>query len=178
MNAGNVFFSHDESRWMRSAVYKWYGISPERSSRKQITYVTRCCKSARYNENDNEVVDALKSVSSATVLAKFDGMSFEMQVRLMVDTTLLISIHGAQLTNLMFMHPGSSVIEIFNPFLKIDCYERLSKVCEMQYTAFRGTTIAAEIPIEIRKKWWNPMLNYHTVVNTTLLLPIVEHYMQ
>ena len=178
MNAGTLFFSSDESRWMRSAVYKWFGIPSEKVSRKQITYVTRCCKSARWNENENEVIDALKSVNSATVLAKFDGMSFEMQVRMMVETTLLISIHGGQLTNLMFMHPGSGVIEIFNPYLKVDCYERLSKVCEMQYTAFRGTLIAAEIPIEIRRKWWNPMLNYHTIVNTTLLIPLVRHYMQ
>ena len=108
-----------------------------------------------------------------TVTTKLDGLSFEMQVRMIVDTRLLISIHGAQLTNLMFMQRGSGVIEIFNPNLTINYYELLSNACEMKYTAFRGTRIAHEIPIEVRNKWWNPVLNYNTVVNTSLFIPIV-----
>ena len=176
MNICNIYLSTEEARWVRNAVYKWYGIDPVSSIRKQITYVTRCCDSKRFNENDNEVLAALKEIHPQTVVAKFDGSSFEMQVRMMVDTRLLISIHGAQLTNLIFMHPGSGVIEIFNPQFSEDCYERLSKLCELKYTAFRSTRIVAEIPIEIRRTWWHSALNYHTLVDIPVLVSVVKSY--
>lgn len=43
---------------------------------------------------------------------QLETMSFEEQVSLMHHTDVLISSHGAQLTNVMFLSPGSAVIEI------------------------------------------------------------------
>ena len=118
----------------------------------------------------------MKEIHPNTIMTKFDGKSFEMQVRMMVDTRLLISIHGAQLANLIFMHPGSGVIEIFNPYFNEECYKRLSYFCELKYTAFRSTRIAAEIPIEIRRTWWHSEVNYHTLVDIPVLVSVVKSY--
>ena len=63
-------------------------------------------------------MSGLVSLSNASSLVKFDGFSFQKQVSIMSQTDLAVSIHGAQLTNIMFIPPGGGVIEIFNPFFK------------------------------------------------------------
>lgn len=169
-----LFRSPAESRWIRGNVYRHFNISMVKTSPRQITYVSRYCNSSRCNENDGEVVNGLRSLWNRTRLVLFDGMSYEEQVGLMTETDMLISIHGAQLTNLVFMHAGSIVVEIMNPRFVASFYRDLSRMCEMQYYEFRQTTIAKEIPSSIRKTWWNPSVNYHTLVRMDYLLFVVK----
>ena len=139
-----------------------------------ILYISRCCGPKRWNVNEEEVMDALSTLDVPSVMMKFDNISFETQVRIMANTTTLISIHGAQLTNALFMHPGSSVMEIFNPLFSAPFYYRLCLKAELHYYAYHGTTIAEEVPIEIRKKWWCLTAHYNTRVNITQFIPAVR----
>jgi Glycosyltransferase 61 len=43
-----------------------------------------------------------------------DLMSFETQAKLLAETDVFITIHGAAIMNSMFMRPGSVVIDVFN----------------------------------------------------------------
>ncbi len=54
------------------------------------------------------------------------AMTFKEQVDVMASTSVLIALHGAGLTNLMFMQPGTVVIEIFPPHVKHVLYERMA----------------------------------------------------
>ena len=42
-------------------------------------------------------------------------MTFVEQVRTMYEAAIFIGIHGANLTNILFMTPGSHVIELMSP---------------------------------------------------------------
>lgn len=173
-----LFRCESESRWIRSIIYKRLHIPMVKSPLRQITYASRYCNSSRCNENDNEVVDGLKSVWNRVSNIIFDGMSYDEQILLMANTDMFITIHGAQLTNLVFMHPQSVVIEIMNPYFRADFYEQESKRCEMRYYEFRQTRIARPIPWSIRSQWWDFNVNYHTIVNVDALLTVVKSFIR
>ena len=169
-----VVFNFAESRCIHKAAYTRFGIAYNRTSYNRILYISR--SDARYRKvvNEEEVMDALRTIDAHSLMMKFGNISFEQQVQIVANTDLLISIHGAQLTNALFMRPGSGVIEIFNPKLKTPFYYNLCKNAELKYIAFYGTEIAKEVPIEIRKRWWCMTVNYDVIVNTTLILPVVK----
>jgi len=48
-------------------------------------------------------------------VVKFGQMSFLEQVTAMHDTGILVGIHGADLTNLMFLPVGAAILEV-NPY--------------------------------------------------------------
>jgi capsular polysaccharide biosynthesis protein len=62
---------------------------------------------------------------------ELDNVSFSEQVRIFASCETLVSIHGAGLTNVLFMPKGSNVIEFYpRGFTEKDyfnaCYRRLS----------------------------------------------------
>lgn len=64
----------------------------------------------------------------------FEEHSFEEQVHLIAEATVLIGVHGANLTNMLFMRPGATVVELmidgkaFNP-----CYYYLANTMQLNY---------------------------------------------
>jgi len=58
------------------------------------------------------------------------------QVRAVRDADYLIGVHGAELTNLMFMNPGAKVLELRHPIeAQInDTYASLAEAVEVRYT--------------------------------------------
>ncbi len=44
-----------------------------------------------------------------------EELSFSDQIRLMRGTKFVVGMHGAGLTNMLFMESGSTVLEIFDP---------------------------------------------------------------
>lgn len=59
-----------------------------------------------------------------------DGMPWTDQVKLFSSTGQLVSLHGAGLTNMLFMPPGGDVIEIRDPVEPTsNCYLTLAGVC-------------------------------------------------
>ena len=56
----------------------------------------------------------------------FDDLTFEQQVKLMSKASMLISVHGAGLTNSIFMPSTSILIEIAPPHFHYSLYERIA----------------------------------------------------
>ena len=73
-------------------------------------YISRSRAARRRITNEGELVSHLEARGFETF--HLEGMAFEDQVRLMAEATHLVSNHGAGLTNLMFMVPGTKVTEI------------------------------------------------------------------
>ena len=174
METNHLLYDISESRWIRRVVYGCYDIHIKQE-RKQITYVSRCCNTRRHNTNEDEVMKCLNLFNMTAVMVKFDNATFEEQVRIMADTLLLVSIHGSQLTNMVFMVPRSAVIEIVNPLFNYWFFKELSERSELFYSLFQGTTIAEDVPYEVRRTWWCLTVDYNTIVNTTLLYPVVRN---
>ncbi|QIL77254.1 glycosyltransferase family 61 protein [Hymenobacter sp. HDW8] len=75
-------------------------------------YVSRNRQQWRHLTNESEVLKVLERYGFETIY--FEGLSFVEQVRTMYETSIMIGIHGANMTNLMFMTPGTNVIEMMS----------------------------------------------------------------
>ena len=75
-------------------------------------YLTRSKRGVRSVDNESEVISLLLKYDFQIVT--FEELSFIEQVKLMHETKLFISIHGAGFSNLMFMQPQSYVLELIN----------------------------------------------------------------
>lgn len=116
----------------------------------RIVYASRAKSRGRTVLNEEEVLRALHPLG--VELYHFEDLDFEGQVRLMQETKCLNSIHGAGLTNMMFMPEGGSVIEIIprkhgffdykygrNSIRHEPCYVRLADVFGHRHAAVLGT---------------------------------------
>jgi len=169
-----LFFSSIETRWIRNVVYKRHNISLVKSSPRQITYISRSCDSRRCNVNDDEVVSGLKTIWNRTIRVFLERMSYEDQVILMSNTDILISIHGAQLTNMMFMHKGGVVIEIMNTrLLSLKYYKDEASFCELKYICFQ-TRMVINVPPSLRNQRWNKYVYQSTKTDVNALQSIVQ----
>lgn len=74
-------------------------------------YISRSRALRRRVTNDEEVSTILATLGFETY--RLEDLTFADQVRLMADTEFVIGLHGAGLTNTMFMRPGGRVIEFF-----------------------------------------------------------------
>ncbi len=75
-------------------------------------YLTRKNRGNRCAENEEEVIDFL-SEKGFKALA-FEDYTIWEQIKMMSDATHFISIHGAGLTNLIFLPKGAFVLELVN----------------------------------------------------------------
>ena len=62
-------------------------------------------------------------------------MPFADQVRTMREAAVLVGVHGANLTNMLFMAPQAIVIELMNENTLVlnDCYYCLSSALDLAY---------------------------------------------
>ncbi|XP_058085979.1 uncharacterized protein LOC131233325 [Magnolia sinica] len=82
----------------------------------RITLIGRDGKRAFRNESGVKLVmerECNKVAGCTLKLVHLKNMSFCDQVQIMRNTDVLATAHGAQLTNMMFMPKGSSVMEMF-----------------------------------------------------------------
>lgn len=73
-------------------------------------YISRQNSSIRYILNEIDVINCLKTKGFA--ILNIEDFNFEDQMSILSKAKYLISIHGAGLTNLMFMPEGGSVLEL------------------------------------------------------------------
>ena len=95
-------------------------------------YVSRLRSNRRRVINEGDVSALLREFGFVTLY--FEDYSFEKQVQLTANAAMLISIHGAGLTNMLFMNAQTSVLE-FRP--KDDhtnlCYFALASALDLNY---------------------------------------------
>jgi hypothetical protein len=63
--------------------------------------------------NEKEVVACLRQLQFVSL--RMDGMTVASQARLFANAEVILGVHGAALTNLLFSQPGTKVIELFPP---------------------------------------------------------------
>jgi hypothetical protein len=120
---------------VRKALLSKYNIINSRPSSNTISihrvYSSR--KSARFRKVDNEsaVINLLEKYNF--IIVDFDNYSFLDQLELMSNSNFLIGVHGANLTNMMFMQEESVIIEIMNKEVFNPCYYHLSSGLNMKY---------------------------------------------
>ncbi|MFU8865533.1 MAG: glycosyltransferase family 61 protein [Rhodobacterales bacterium] len=118
-----------------------------------IIYVSRRKSRGRRVANEDKVLEVLKEFGAREVF--FEEMTFSEQVNACATSKLMISIHGAGLSNLTFLNDGGAVIELLpdpnlsrryakvrNSLLANPSYCRLSAIMNMSYFAL----VCAPVP--------------------------------
>jgi len=88
-------------------------------------------------------------------LVDTEGMSVLSQIELFRSISAVVTNHGAGLTNLIYAHPGTRVVELFSNNWLNDCYFRLARQCEHQYDCMisaPGTSWGVIDVTEFRRK--------------------------
>ncbi len=104
-------------------------LKPTINNRNKKIYVSRKNAKVRKIENETDVINLLQDNGYEILYA--EELSFKQQIEIFSQCTDLISIHGAALTNCLFMPEGSNVIELYR--------EPQANLPEMNYCYQRQT---------------------------------------
>ncbi|MFM1963910.1 MAG: hypothetical protein RLZZ172_2755 [Bacteroidota bacterium] len=94
-------------------------------------YISRSAARRRKVSNEDELWQVLQSQGFEKV--ELENLPWRDQVRLFREAVLVISNHGAGLSNIMFMPADSKVIELKSAKNDYWCYYSLACVCHLQY---------------------------------------------
>ena len=100
-------------------------ISPKR------IYISRKDARTRKLLNDPLIEKILRQYGFVTV--RLDGMHVKKQIELFSNADIIISVHGAGLSNIVYAKPETKVIEFFSPLYVNVCYWSLANICNLQY---------------------------------------------
>jgi Glycosyltransferase 61 len=102
---------------------------PKRKDRK--VYVSRGKQIERRVENEAELIAMLERYGFETVY--FEGMPFAEQVKLMQETEVFVSSHGANMTNMIFLPKQARVLELLNDRAPNMCYWSVAASMGLSY---------------------------------------------
>ena len=103
---------------LSNIIYNYRSLFNDKLQNKPYknVYVSRSDANQRKILNENELVEVLKKFNFEIV--KLSELSFFDQISLFNSAKCILSLHGAGLTNLIFSHKNTQVIEIFPDFSK------------------------------------------------------------
>jgi len=114
-------------------------LNPENLSRQRRVFLTRSKSTLRYIENREEVEELVKAYGFEIVDAA--TLTYQEQITLFAQTKLLIAVHGAGLTNMMYRYGGQmKVLELFSPMPYLPFhYIMLAAMFNFNYDGVKGT---------------------------------------
>lgn len=120
-------------------------VDRDRDAERKITFISRRKARGRYIINEPEVENLIRELGGRCVV--LEDLTFSEQIMLMQNTSILVGLHGAGLTNALFLKPGSGMIEILpkrngiwdfsttrKSFLHDPCYVAVSEVADVKYS--------------------------------------------
>jgi hypothetical protein len=154
-------------RQVRSEVKQALGhFGAAKTSTGRRLYVSRSKQKFRRLVNESELAMLFDKYGIETIY--FEEMSFEQQVATMQGVELLIGLHGANLTNMLFLNANARVIELMNNTICNLCYFQLASNLELAYYAVPCLAVADSGSITVPN-------SEDVVVNVSLLIGILEN---
>jgi capsular polysaccharide biosynthesis protein len=106
-------------------------LEPIASDQRRRIYVQRGEVKRRKVVNEEEVINLLRTYGFESV--SMDGKTVHEQAKLFWQSEAIVAPHGAALTNLLFVQPGTKVIEILPYGYVNNCYYALTNYSESEY---------------------------------------------
>lgn len=103
---------------------------------KKRLYVSRGNAKRRKVINELEVINLLKNYGFEFVT--MDGKTLQQQVELFSQAEAVVAPHGAALTNLLFVQPGTTVIELIPYGYVNNCFYVLASYADTRYFYLQG----------------------------------------
>jgi capsular polysaccharide biosynthesis protein len=132
-NPHSGHFNPAHLRTLKETILEPFGGPASGSER---LYISRRGQALRLVENEDQVIETLERYDFRVVDPA--ALSFEEQVQLFSRCSVVVSVHGAGLTNCLFMPEGGRVLELYRALApKNDgmnaCYWRLSTASNLDY---------------------------------------------
>jgi len=102
-------FDREDVDILRDALIAHYGLPPARAERD--VYVSRRGARLRALTGEDELIGALEQRGFTVFAPRADNHAE--QVRTFGSARLVVAVHGAALTNLLFCPPGATLVELF-----------------------------------------------------------------
>ena len=114
--------------YLRDKLIKTHGTeSPERK-----LYFKRGDNAGRNVLNEDAIINILQREGFDIIDP--GNLNIHEQINLMQHAKIVISPHGAALSNLLFSRENSTIIELFSPdYFRTDCYYNLSSILNLNY---------------------------------------------
>lgn len=111
---------------------KFLGELDERISQEKRVYITRRNAGKRKIVNEDELLPKLREYGFKVV--DMDALEFKSQVEVMLGVEILVSLHGAGLTHMLWMREAGKVLEIrASGDCHNNCYFTLASDLELEY---------------------------------------------
>lgn len=123
--------------------------------------------------NIQDLIDGIyKELHVAPIVFAFENMNVTEQIRTMYSAKILVSMHGAGLSNIIFMRPKSILIEILPPNFNPGFYEIIAKQAGLLYGVCNNTEISG-VCVNIG---WHPLLNCNLKINASIITEYLKTY--
>jgi capsular polysaccharide biosynthesis protein len=132
-NPRSAHFNPAHLRQLKRTILEHFdGPAPE----AERLYITRRDAPLRRVENEDEVIEALERYDFSVIDPA--ALTFREQVRRFSRCRVVVSVHGAGLTNCLFMPEGGRVLELYRAVAPTNdgmnpCYWRLSVASNLDY---------------------------------------------
>lgn len=94
--------------------------------------------------NEQELIQAMiqSNLTQSVVGIQLDSLSLRKQLTLILNTDILIGMHGAGLTHALFLPPGSSIIELFPSYCcsSIQYFKYIASIRKLMYYQYVGNS--------------------------------------
>ena len=129
-------FSED-AEFIRGMLAAHYGLKPERAGRRKRIFVSRKGARLRQLKNENELISALASNGYDVLIP--DSSNHPVQIETFMQAEVIIAVHGAALTNLLFCNAGTKVVELFASDHVRSDYLWVSSQLGLRYRPVKGS---------------------------------------
>ena len=102
-------------------------------------YISRSNATRRKIIGEDRIVELLGLLGFSIVHP--ENLSVAQQVKIFSGAEVVVSPHGAALTNTVFCSPGTRVLELFSPRTTPPCYWILAAHCRLEYQCLVGESI-------------------------------------
>jgi capsular polysaccharide biosynthesis protein len=114
-------------------------------------YISRLDSQSRVLVNEREIQAVAESVGCTSVV--LSELTFQEQVRLFAEASLIVAPHGAGLTNIGFCRPGTTLCELHMDSYVHWSFRRLAALRGLHYGCVVGETWAKPAPASPGQAW-------------------------
>ncbi|KAJ3170044.1 hypothetical protein HK101_011398 [Irineochytrium annulatum] len=121
------------------------GVQPMaliRRKQPQVTFVLREGQT-RLVINELELINALKRLPITLNIYRFNELVLGEQIKVISDTDVFISMHGAALTHVLFLKPGAYLFELFPYKFEKHIFKNLAAVAGVGYVKWQNSRLSA-----------------------------------
>ncbi len=138
---------HPELLLRLRAIYQQFFACLGQKTHNRI-YISRANAAKRVIVNEREILPILNKYGFKICL--FENLTFHEQVLLTSNSNILISCHGAGLSNILFMNSGTCIMEIRHKFNNHDnCYFTLSAAMNVRYYYFLADAYPEKATVDV-----------------------------